>query len=218
MDNVTQVEVLGGGVRILKIQSILSENVGKKLGLHMNGDDSMAFGSAFIAANFSAAFRSKQKLFLTHGTNYDMLINIKEKKEIYNRDTNLTNSTNSTEFANSTDTDETNELPYCEQEIGNLTNITNFAIDCTRRISKQSKIFSMQNQFGINKKISFKYDGDVEIELFQKFRDEEPVLLMTYTTTGAREVLKKINTSTEIPRLVLNFHLDNKGLVDLKVI
>jgi len=197
MHNITQVELLGGGVRVPKIQSILSDNVGKKLGQHMNGDDSMSFGAAFIAANFSSAFRSKQKLFLTHGTNYDLFVTI---NPLENTNDNLT-------------------LPFCSEQFElNQTNVTSsFAVDCVRNISKSSTIFKKQNHFRINKKVSFKHDGDVSIEIFEKFSNEDPKLLMTYQTKGVREIVSKINNTTEIPRIILNFHLDSKGLIELNV-
>lgn len=217
-------ELIGGGVRVPKIQQILSDKVGKKLGLHMNGDDSMAFGAAFIAANFSAAFRSKQKLFLTHGTNYDLLIKISNIHLNSINSNNYSNSSNnSTDYTtnysnnNNTTTTMTTTMNLCEEEIQNNTNITNFALECIRPLSKNSKIFFMQSEFGKKKKVNFKYDDDFIVEVYEQFSNQEPSLLMTYQSKGIREIVSKINNSTEIPRIMLNFNLDNKGLIDLKV-
>jgi len=52
------VELLGGGIRVPRIQELLQEKLGKKeLGVHLNGDEAMCFGSAFIATNSSASFK-----------------------------------------------------------------------------------------------------------------------------------------------------------------
>lgn len=77
LDDVTWVEVIGGGVRVPSVQNILREKLGNKLGVHMNGDDSMAFGAAFIAANHSSNFRLNQKIELYHGNTYEILLKLK---------------------------------------------------------------------------------------------------------------------------------------------
>ena len=65
MADVDQVEVLGGGVRVPKVAEILSVALeGKPQSTHLNGDEAMCFGSAFIASNSSSAFKVKQ-VFLT---------------------------------------------------------------------------------------------------------------------------------------------------------
>ena len=57
--------MLGGGIRVPKVQEILQERLQvKDLGVHLNGDEAMCFGSAFIAANSSAQFKVR-KVYLT---------------------------------------------------------------------------------------------------------------------------------------------------------
>ena len=52
------IELLGGGVRIPKIQFELKRLLGvESLGAHLNGDEAMALGAAFHGANLSTAFR-----------------------------------------------------------------------------------------------------------------------------------------------------------------
>lgn len=61
--DVTGIELVGGGMRIPRIQAELSnllqssENPSLELGLHINADESMALGAAFAGANISTAFR-----------------------------------------------------------------------------------------------------------------------------------------------------------------
>jgi hypoxia up-regulated 1 len=59
MDDLTGIELLGGGMRIPRVQNELKATFGDKLelGLHMNADESMALGAAFVGANVSTAFR-----------------------------------------------------------------------------------------------------------------------------------------------------------------
>ncbi|ETW09024.1 hypothetical protein H310_01493 [Aphanomyces invadans] len=51
------IEIIGGGVRIPKIQSVLKTYFERDLGLHLNGDEAMALGAALHGANLSTAFR-----------------------------------------------------------------------------------------------------------------------------------------------------------------
>lgn len=65
ISDIAQVELLGGGVRIPKVKRLLDEyfqHDGKKIvvGQHLNGDEAMALGAAFRAANLSTAFRVRK--------------------------------------------------------------------------------------------------------------------------------------------------------------
>ncbi|KAK8800720.1 hypothetical protein WA158_000045 [Blastocystis sp. Blastoise] len=54
------VEIIGGGVRVPLIQNILKKALHKEtLDTHMNGDETVAFGAAFRAANLSRAFKTR---------------------------------------------------------------------------------------------------------------------------------------------------------------
>ena len=59
MADLTGIELIGGGMRIPKIQqeiqALLPENM--ELGMHINSDESFALGAAFAGANLSTAFR-----------------------------------------------------------------------------------------------------------------------------------------------------------------
>ena len=61
LENVTAIELIGGGMRVPRVQADLSAALGnKELGLHINSDESMALGAAFFGANISTAFRVRQ--------------------------------------------------------------------------------------------------------------------------------------------------------------
>ncbi len=71
VNDIDLVELIGGGIRIPKVQAILNEFFGvNKIGFHLNGDEAMALGAAFLAANYSSSFRVfffffyKKKLFI----------------------------------------------------------------------------------------------------------------------------------------------------------
>ncbi|KAL3918718.1 MAG: hypothetical protein SGILL_004103 [Bacillariaceae sp.] len=61
LDDVTAIEMIGGGMRVPKVRTDLSSVLGdKELGMHINSDESMALGAAFFGANISTAFRVRQ--------------------------------------------------------------------------------------------------------------------------------------------------------------
>ena len=56
-EDIDQVEIIGGGVRIQNIKSCWKVFQGKRASVHLNGDEAIVLGSAFRAANISKAFR-----------------------------------------------------------------------------------------------------------------------------------------------------------------
>ena len=56
------------------MQEILKEEMGvTELHVHLNGDESMSFGSAFIASNSSSSFKVR-KVYLTQHPKYDIRV------------------------------------------------------------------------------------------------------------------------------------------------
>lgn len=50
IDDIDHIELIGGGIRIPRIQAILSKFFsGKPLGFHLNGDESIALGASILA-------------------------------------------------------------------------------------------------------------------------------------------------------------------------
>jgi len=69
MEDVDQIEMLGGGIRVPKVQEILQNTFKRsELGVHLNGDEAMCFGSAFIASNSSASFKVRKVYLTVHPT------------------------------------------------------------------------------------------------------------------------------------------------------
>jgi hypoxia up-regulated 1 len=66
LKDIAAVELLGGGVRMPKVKKIIdgyfsSDSSNKvEVGQHLNGDEAMAMGAAFRAANLSTAFRVRK--------------------------------------------------------------------------------------------------------------------------------------------------------------
>lgn len=81
IEEIDSFEILGGGLRVPKVQERLSEYLnGRELNMHMNGDEAMSFGAAFIAANFSNSFKVRN-IFVSSVINYPIYINVTELEE-----------------------------------------------------------------------------------------------------------------------------------------
>ncbi|OII71927.1 heat shock protein [Cryptosporidium ubiquitum] len=72
MDDITDVEILGGGIRVPSVRALLDRyfgSFGKNVSQRLNGDEAMAFGAAFVAANQSATFRTKNIFYNEYSSN-----------------------------------------------------------------------------------------------------------------------------------------------------
>ena len=77
---VDQIELIGGGVRIPRVLEMLEAALERKdLAVHLNGDEAMCFGSAFIASNSSSSFKVKSVLVTQH-PEYDIHLKISPTK------------------------------------------------------------------------------------------------------------------------------------------
>jgi hypoxia up-regulated 1 len=199
--NITAVELIGGGVRVPKVQEVLRAKMfdnSHLIGTHMNGDDSMAFGAAFICANFSSKFKQPVKMELYHGPNYELRVNLK----------NLPNATVCKNDADAENSDDQKGTP-----------------DCHQKLDKNTTIYKIRQGLDVARTVGFKFDQDFIVELVQKFDDMEEIKIFTYTVNEVAKVLELMrndkvfenSNGTVTPKINLRFKQDFKGQVSLKV-
>jgi hypoxia up-regulated 1 len=76
MEDINEVELIGGGIRVPGVTAMIEQHMNRKdLAVHLNGDEAMCFGSAFIASNSSTSMKVKQ-IFLTHKPEYGITLKI----------------------------------------------------------------------------------------------------------------------------------------------
>lgn len=81
LDDVTDIELIGGGMRVPKVRAGLLEALGEKeLGMHLNSDESMALGAAFFGANISTAFKVRT-IGLTDITPFAVSVSLEDLPE-----------------------------------------------------------------------------------------------------------------------------------------
>jgi len=211
IEDISQIELLGGSVRIPKVQEVLKTKVNPSLiGTHMNGDDSMALGACFVSANFSSLFKGGKKMEFYHGANYGIKIHVKN----LNIDELQKNSE-----------EEQKSISFCAEDF----NSTEVANDCLRRLDKNATLYKIRNLPDSSKKVGFKYDNDLEIKVYQFF-DEENIdedereemkqnsQVMNIKVKGVKNAIEFFakENLTSVPKIELKFDLDRKGLVSLK--
>merc|ERR1712166_499577 len=112
IDQISQVEIIGGGVRVPKVQELLStffqlDSVGD-LGVHLNGDEAMALGAAFRAANMSKAFRvgrAERSVGMIESTYFPIGLRLEELPESIIESIIAEESSDTEETDTDTDTD-----------------------------------------------------------------------------------------------------------------
>lgn len=77
--DVDAIEMLGGALRVPKVQQIVQEFLGKEkeLGAHMNGDEAMALGTSFYAASLSSSFKTRP-VYMNDGVNFAIYATIRD--------------------------------------------------------------------------------------------------------------------------------------------
>lgn len=71
-----EVEIIGGGLRVPIVKDYFSTLLNNKiLSTHLNPDEAMAFGSAYIAANYSSSYQV-QKVYLYQKVPFDVYLNL----------------------------------------------------------------------------------------------------------------------------------------------
>ena len=201
------VELLGGGVRMPKIKKILDgyfSNTKVDVGQHLNGDEAMAMGAAFKAANLSTAFRVR-KVGATDISSFGVsvrlnLLPITTSTTSGGIFSNMFGSTTPPPSTTTTDTTTTEE-------------------------EKWSKFTSLYPAFSPlpskSKTVAFTHDQDISCSIeYDNEQTHLPIgtdpLLAVYNITGVAAFAKEhANKNLGVPKVHLSFALDASGIVSL---
>ena len=196
INNISQIELIGGSIRIPAIQEELKNKLGNNsdiLGIHMNGDDSVAFGAAYMCANSSKNFVGQRKTFMQNGAN--------ERFKFY-----LSNLENKSQPFN-----------YCKEgeESQNLTNK-----NCVKKLQKDKEIFPLRHKYNSKRSIEIEQDTNVLVKITEEFPGKfEERDLKYFEITGvpeAIEKMKKDNATSLSPKLNIKFIYTKAGQIELE--
>ena len=190
IDNISQIELIGGSIRIPAIQEEIKKKLGEKadiLGAHMNGDDSMALGAAYMCANSSKNFLGSRKTFMQNGAN--------EKFKFY-----IKNLENASQPYN-----------YCKENDKENAN-------CDIKIEKDKEIFPLRHKYNSKRSIELELNTNLEVKITEEFpgkfgeRD-----LKRYEITGVPEAIEQMKKDnvTSLPKIKIQFIYNKAGLIEL---
>lgn len=189
IDDIAQVELIGGSIRVPLVQEILKKNLGEnRVGMHMNGDDSTAFGTTYMFANTTKQFKVAKKIYINSGAPYELKINI----DSY---------TNKTQYHDPcTDTPETMDFL------------------CFRNINKTTTLFKIRHGSDITRTVSFKHDSDIKIDLMERMEgSSDESKISTFYVYGYDDVKLRLkeDNATVLPKTHLKFKSSEAGFVSL---
>ena len=192
--NISQIELIGGSIRIPAIQEEIKQKLGNYsdiLGIHMNGDDSIAFGAAYMCANSSKNFVGSRKTFMQNGAN--------ERFKFY-----LSNLEN-----------ETQPFNYCEEESKDEEKNKN----CVKKLKKEKEIFPLRHKYNSKRSIEIEHDTNFLVKITEEFPgkfDERDLKLFEITgVPEAMETMKK-NNATSTPKINIKFIYTKGGQIELE--
>ena len=189
IQNIVQIEFVGGGHRI----PIIKETIGKyipenKLGVHLNGDDVVAFGAGYYLSNLLGKLNivkgiQKNVNLINYGYTSDISLSIKNVAP-------------------------TKKYPLCEE------GFTGIAKDCIKNLTKKAKLFRKFGNFSTEKSVSFLYDGDIDIDLIQ---DENVVMRFRLKNIkdAINTIIERNKHLVGGTRLKLIFNMDKHGMIKM---
>jgi hypoxia up-regulated 1 len=81
IEEIGDIELVGGVTRVPKVQETLRKAFGRDLSNHLNGDESMAHGAALFAANYTSEVQLRP-MYLTDIVNYDIEGDFYDEKDL----------------------------------------------------------------------------------------------------------------------------------------
>lgn len=204
VEDIDQVEIIGGGVRIPKIQTLLKDFFKvKELGVHLNGDEAIVLGSAFRAANISKAFRVgrvERSVGMVDMIPFPLGVRLKNAPvEAEGDDTKVDAAAKEEETGESDDSTE-------EKKVW----------------SKRVQLFKIKSHVAKKRLIKFQHDKDILCTLQydkhskSKFPEGVNRQLGGYHITGIEKFANGELKHLGKPKVQLSFYLDHNGILKLQ--
>ena len=198
VDDIDGIEILGGGVRVPRVKEELTKFFGEKeLGNHLNGDEAMALGAAFRAANISTAFRVR-KVGMTDISPFPMGVRLTEIRP-------------AADNATATDGAEGDKKEAGDDKDGDEAE--------TKLWSKRAALFKKNDRLASRKMVTFKHDTDFSCTFLYDAPSKLPVgtgnRVATYNVLGVRDVVEGPKGHLGKPKIQLSFFLNANGIMQI---
>lgn len=203
MSELDAIELLGGSVRMPKVKSLLEsyfKPANLELGQHLNGDEAMALGAAFRAANLSTAFRVR-KVGFSDIMSFGVSIGLETLPSVDN---------------------DSPENGFLGGLLGKKT-VVSTGVDTEIPVwTKRAEIYEAGSTFTSKTKlVVFPYDKDILCKISYSEGSDLPPgtssMLAVYNITGVANFAKEIALmkNASAPKVHLSFSLDSDGVASL---
>ena len=199
LDELDAVELIGGAMRVPKVQEAVSHALGDgklELGMHLNSDESMALGAAFHGANVSTSFKVRH-VGLADVNPFPIAVDL-------------------------------TDLAVGKEEKkggGGLFGVGKKKDDKKKEggddeWAKHATIFKLGSKLAVKKTIAFSYDKDVHVEVNYEESDNLPIgtglSIEQYDVSGIADFAKEMaDKKLGTPKVSLQFELDSSGITKL---
>ena len=198
LDELDAVEMIGGAMRVPKVQEAVSHALGDgklELGMHLNSDESMALGAAFHGANVSTSFKVRH-VGLADVNSFPIAVDL-------------------------------TDLAVGKEEKkggGGLFGVGKKKDDKKKKgddeWAKHATIFKLGSKLAVKKTIAFSYDKDVHVEVNYEESDNLPIgtglSIEQYDVSGIADFAKEMaDKKLGTPKVSLQFELDSSGITKL---
>lgn len=199
LDELDAVEMIGGAMRVPKVQEAVSHALGDgklELGMHLNSDESMALGAAFHGANVSTSFKVRH-VGLADVNPFPIAVDL-------------------------------TDLAVGKEEKkggGGLFGVGKKKDDKKKKggddeWAKHATIFKLGSKLAVKKTIAFSYDKDVHVEVNYEESDNLPIgtglSIEQYDVSGIADFAKEMaDKKLGTPKVSLQFELDSSGITKL---
>ena len=159
----------------------------------MNGDDSMAFGAAYMCANSSKNFLGTRKTFMVNGAN--------ERFKFY-----ISNLEN-----------QTAPFVYCPEGKNDEDNLS--PKKCVKKINKEKEIFPLRHKYNSKRSIELEHDTNLLIKITEEFPGKfEERDLKSFEITGVPEAIEQMRKDniTDTPKINIKFIYTKGGQIELE--
>mmetsp|Transcript_12702 Transcript_12702/g.12343 ORF Transcript_12702/g.12343 Transcript_12702/m.12343 type:complete len:926 (+) Transcript_12702:120-2897(+) len=199
LSKVNSVELLGGGVRMPRVKKMLDDYFKSsklELGQHMNGDEAMALGAAFRAANLSTAFRVR-KVGATDVSSFGVSVRLETLPTV----------------------EPAGGSGFFGSLLGRKKPVP--AVEGETAWAKHTSLYPYRSQVpNKSKTVAFHYASDILCKI--EYDDEIPLpegaekILAVYNITGIADFAKEhADKDLGAPKVHLSFSLDGSGIVSL---
>ena len=204
LEELDAVEMIGGAMRVPKVQEVVKAALGDKLelGMHLNSDESMALGAAFHGANVSTSFKVRHvgmadvNPFSIAVDLTDLTVGKEEKKGgggLFGVGKKKKKKDDDEKKSDDDDDD---------------------------AWAKHATIFKLGSKVGVKKTIAFSYDKDVHVEVNYEENDNLPIgtglSIEQYDVSGIADFAKEMaDKELGTPKVSLQFELDGSGITKL---